>query len=206
GPLDAGPAAPLGSSGVLALPPSAGSPPAPGCTLAGTVVHALVQPSPSAVLPSSHCSPSSSTLSPQRAAQQSRRHTSGTLSEFWAASSHSSPGSSVPLPHVNILHWSEQLEDAPPLSLPSSHSSSASTTRSPHVGRAHVVRQFEPGVSAFDTPSSHSSSASVTESPQRAKVQSVLQAFGAASELPATPSSQSSDPLTMASPQNAALQ
>src|SRR5262249_41052665 len=74
------------------------------------------------LFPSSHCSPGSTTPSPQNGRRQLRQ---GEL-----ASSHSSPGSIVPFPHQDFQSLSQP---SPFTWLPSSHSSPGWTMPSPQV-------------------------------------------------------------------------
>src|SRR2546426_416398 len=85
------------------------------------------QPSPDTVLPSSHCSPASTTPSPQRGSrwQVAEQPSPETV----LPSSHCSPGSRMWLPHTSSRQLGEQ--PSPATVLPSSHCSPASSTPLP---------------------------------------------------------------------------
>src|SRR5438067_3038812 len=86
------------------------------------------QPSAGLSLPSSHCSPTSTTPSPQRSIfLQSAEQPSPPLV---LPSSHSSPGPTTPSPQRASLH--RFVHASASLSLPSSHSSSPPVAPSPH--------------------------------------------------------------------------
>src|SRR5215470_12866821 len=90
------------------------------------------QPSATAVLPSSHCSPrvESITPSPQRGSVQSGRHGASGTFAFAAPASHAStPLWTTPSPHVFRLQL--LLHASASLVFPSSHSSPGSTIPSP---------------------------------------------------------------------------
>src|SRR5262245_31487895 len=75
----------------------------------------------SSTFASSHCSPLSTTESPEPAATQLRRHAFGAVLEFIAPLSHCSPGSTNPLPQASTTH--DELHPSPVMLLPSSHCS-----------------------------------------------------------------------------------
>src|SRR5439155_1039421 len=85
------------------------------------------QPSPDTVLPSSHCSPGSTTPSPQRGSRWQVAEQPSP--ERVLPSSHCSPGSRIPLPHTSNRQLAEQ--PSPERVLPSSHCSPASSTLLP---------------------------------------------------------------------------
>src|SRR5215470_13973660 len=123
------------------------------------------QPSATAVLPSSHCSPrvESITPSPQRGSVQSGRHGASGTFAFAAPASHAStPLWTTPSPHVFRLQL--LLHASASLVFPSSHSSSGSSVPLPQFGSWHPSGQKSPSTKL---PSSHSSPGSTIPSPQQ---------------------------------------
>src|SRR4029453_17414557 len=99
------------------------------------------QPSQSDWLPSSHVSPASMTLFPQLAGDI--RWQSGVqAADPRRPSSHSSSGSSSPLPQPSVLQPGEQ--PSPAVMLPSSHSSSPIRTPFPHAVGLQLLSQPSP--------------------------------------------------------------
>src|SRR5262245_20590419 len=101
-----------------------------------SLMHAAEQPSPEAVLPSSHCStPARTKPSPHLASAHPMTHASVLL---LLPSSHASLPCTTPSPQVGSLQLFEQ--PSPSFALPSSHSSTPARTKpSPHFAATHPV-------------------------------------------------------------------
>src|SRR6185437_3392338 len=135
-PLCPGPVPPV-------VPPPPPPPPVPVCDPGRW--HAVSQAAPVAFAePLSHCSPGSSTPSPQLAFTQVVRQAAGVASLLLGPSSHASPGSTTPL----------------------SHCSPVSTLPSPQCDRVQFVLQAPGTVSLLLAPSSQSSPGSSIPLPQ----------------------------------------
>src|SRR5687767_12378012 len=104
-------------------------------------------------------------ISPLSVQRGAGRHTSGRQNPpgapFAAPSSHSSPQSTIALPHTSCLHVGEQ--SSPQVTLKSSHSSPMSSVPLPQSSSRHWCEQPSPSIVL---PSSHSSSPVTWSSPQ----------------------------------------
>src|SRR6185437_11111529 len=158
-PLCPGPVPPV-------VPPPPPPPPVPVCDPGRW--HAVSHAAPVAFAePSSHCSPGSSTPSPQLAFTQVVRQAAGVASLLLGPSSHASPGSTTPSPQLALTQVVRQAPGAVSLLFaPLSHCSPVSTLPSPQCDRVQFVLQAPGTMSLLLAPSSQSSPGSSVPLPQ----------------------------------------
>ena len=147
----------LSGPGSARGPAAAAAPPVPVCDPGRW--HAVSHAAPVAFAePSSHCSPRSSTPSPQLAFTQVVRQAAGVASLLLGPSSHASPGSTTPSPQLALTQVVRQAPGAVSLLFaPLSHCSPVSTLPSPQCDRVQFVLQAPGTMSLLLAPSSQSS-------------------------------------------------